>query len=208
MPCQGMLGLGHGGQRQLRFSKAMRFKFHCLPTPAKHAKLLFTRQTYNVLSTWHWQLLQVKIKKTCRASRLPNHAPCSARAPRIESSFSRPKLSDYFLDPRPDLRTPLAMLQIFCPTIVVGEASRGATFWGPRFGRPSLDKSWPCILGAPRHDLIMHSCSVRSSSSSCILRIGWELWGKNSHRNVWPEYNNKQGGKAGETEGSLVWPHG
>ena len=26
------------------------FKFHCLPTPAEHAKLLFTRQTSNVLS--------------------------------------------------------------------------------------------------------------------------------------------------------------
>jgi len=69
-----------------------------LPTPAQHAKLFFTRQTSNVLSTCHWQILQAI---TSRASRLPNHAPCSARAPRIELSFSRPKLSDYFLDPRP-----------------------------------------------------------------------------------------------------------
>ena len=54
----------------------------------------------------------------------PNHAPC---APCIESSFSRPKLSDsWTIAPAP--RTPLIMLQILCQIIVVGEASHGANF--------------------------------------------------------------------------------
>ena len=30
--------------------KGYGFKFHCLPTPAEHAKLLFTRQTSNIPS--------------------------------------------------------------------------------------------------------------------------------------------------------------
>ena len=41
----------------------------------------------------------------------------------------------------------------------------------------------PAHLGTSRHKLSMQSCSVRSRLRSCILRIGWELWGKNSHRN-------------------------
>ena len=44
-------------------------------------------------------------------------------------------------------------------------------------------ESWPRTLSAFRHKLSMQSCSVRSSLRSCILRSGWELWGKNSHRN-------------------------
>jgi len=44
--------------------------------------------------------------------------------------------------PVPVPRTPLIMLQILFPIIVVGEASRGATFWGLHFGRFPSPASW------------------------------------------------------------------
>jgi hypothetical protein len=58
---------------------------------------------------------------------------------------------------------------------------RGA-FGNPIFGRDFH----PAHLGTSRHKLSMQECSVRSSLRSCILRIEWELWGKNSHRNGSP----------------------
>jgi len=43
-------GVGPWWAATAEIFKGYGFKFHCLPTPAKHAKLLFTRQTSNVLS--------------------------------------------------------------------------------------------------------------------------------------------------------------
>ena len=46
----------------------------------------------------------------------------------------------------------------------------------------------PCPPGRPWHKLSVQSCSVRSSLRSSILRSGWELWGKKSHRDCSPDF--------------------
>jgi len=42
-------GIGPWWAATTEIFKGNGFKFHCLPTPAEHAKLLFTRQTLNIL---------------------------------------------------------------------------------------------------------------------------------------------------------------
>jgi hypothetical protein len=81
MPCQvswyGMLGLGRGGQRQLRFLTAMDSNFTACPHQPSmlHCSLLVKLQLFSVslieLSgsrTCHRQLLQVVIYKTSRTT--------------------------------------------------------------------------------------------------------------------------------------------
>ena len=101
MLCQvlwsGMLGLGRGGQRQLRCSTAVGSNFTACPHQPSmlNCSLLVKLQMFSV-SPLELAGVGSQISSI-------NHAPC---APRIESSFSRPKLSD-FLDPRPSPPDPL-----------------------------------------------------------------------------------------------------
>jgi len=97
-------GVGPWWAATAEIFKGYGFKFHCLPTPTEHAKLLFTRQTSNVLSVTSEKLFQnmplttfssFKSIKLVAQIGSPKHAPC---APRIELSFSCQKRG-----PKPDL---------------------------------------------------------------------------------------------------------
>ena len=48
-------GVGPWWAATAEIFKGYGFKFHCLPTPIEHAKLLFTRQTSNVFSVTLWE---------------------------------------------------------------------------------------------------------------------------------------------------------
>jgi hypothetical protein len=79
----------------------------------------------------------------------------------------------------PDPRTFTKMSAILLQTPLVNCWHQRGAFGNPFSGRDFH----PAHLGTSRHKLSMQSCSVRSSLRSCILSSGWELWGKNSHRN-------------------------
>jgi len=116
MPCQvllsGMLGLGRGGQRQLKFSKAMDSNFTV--SPFEFAAVF---QNMPLTTFTSYKL------KTSHANRLPK--PCTLCSLHRIKLFPA-KIKRFPGPPPPD---PLfIMLQKLCPTIVVGEASRGATF--------------------------------------------------------------------------------
>ena len=83
----------------------------------------------------------------------------------------------------PDPRTSTKMSAILLQTPLVSCWHQRGAFGNPLSGRDFH----PAHLGTSRHKLSMQGCSVRSSLRSCILRIGWELWGKNSHRNGSPD---------------------
>ena len=83
----------------------------------------------------------------------------------------------------PDPRT-FKMSSILLQTPLVSCWHQRGAFGNPLSGRDFH----PAHLYTSRHKLSMQSCSVKSSLRSCILRSGWELWGKNSHRNGWPDF--------------------
>ena len=81
------------------------------------------------------------------------------------------------LDPRPpDLHQNVRNIIANTPGKLL--APEGS-FFNPFSGRDFH----PAHLSTSRHKQSMQSCSVGSSLRSCILRSGWELWGKNSHKN-------------------------
>ena len=83
----------------------------------------------------------------------------------------------------PDPRTFTKMSAILLQTPLVSCWHQRGAFGNPFSGRDFR----PAHLGTSRHKLSMQGCSVRSSLRSCILKIGWELWGKNFHRNGSPD---------------------
>ena len=87
----------------------------------------------------------------------------------------------------PDPRTFTKMSPILLQTPLVSCWHQRGAFGNQVSGRDFH----PAHLGTSRHKLSMQGCSVRSSLRSCILRSGWELWGKNSHRNGSPDYKQK-----------------
>ena len=79
--------------------------------------------------------------------------------------------------PKPQTFTKMSTILLQTPLVSCWHR-RGA------FGIPFSGRDFhPAHLGTSRHKLSMQGCSVRS----CKLRTGWELWGKNSHRNGSPD---------------------